>query len=152
MAPGTLIRYAFGVEAVLNIVSGTGMLMYPEQSLAFLVEDPITDINRFSIAQIQWIAMFVYCLTAPLLLGIPNTRTAIESRPIIYWTLFSGELFLISLFIHQANAGASMGIGSSTLYMMCGSLAPLALWRLFVLFVRPDFMGRYIDNEIKKSQ
>ncbi|GAB7348004.1 hypothetical protein MBLNU459_g5501t1 [Dothideomycetes sp. NU459] len=105
-APGTIVRRAMVIEALFNI--GTlPLLLYPKEMLSYVVTRPseITD-TAATMAQL-FSTLVVGALTPLLLLGVPNTRSAIESRRTIYYTLGAGEAFLIPYFLYQATVGHS---------------------------------------------
>ena len=86
-------------------------------------------------------------LTPGLLAGYTNTRNGIESRRIVYLMLGLGEVLLIPILTFEAmkagNRDAAISVKVAVGSIM--SLLPPLLWRLYVLFVRPDLLGRYRD-------
>lgn len=92
-----------------------------------------SDITPTSVALTQQFGAVVYALTAPLVLAILNARRGIESRQSIYYTLGSGEAFMISLSLYQAYALNGGGFSPKSLLGLSANLAPLLLWHLYVL-------------------
>ena len=150
--PGTVIRYAFAIEAIANIIGGTCMLLYPASLLSLAVANPVLDVNRTSTALLQWLGCLVFGLTPQLVLGLANTRSAIESRPMVYLTLLAGEGFLIPMFFWQAVSAGSSGITPRALMVCTSTLVGPVLWRLWVLLVRPEWLGRWMkEGDAKKE-
>jgi len=143
-ADGTVMRYALVTEAAFNIIGATGMMLYPSEFLSLMVTNQ-SQVTAASASLMQWLGGLVYGLTVPLLLCLPNTRTAIESRPTVYHTLLAGEGVLIPLLMYQASASPSFGLTWKALFVCSLNMAGPCLWRLFVLFRRPELMGRYRD-------
>lgn len=145
-APGTFIRRAMFIEGCLNIFGGVSMLMMPSTILSWMVSSPKGEITPTATALIQWLGALVLGLTQQLFLAIPNTRGAVESRPMVYYTLGAGELALIPLFVWQAlGPEDASGITRRALMVAIGALVPPLLLRGYVLFVRPSLLGRYKD-------
>lgn len=147
---GSIIRKAFLIESVFNLFSFP-LLTNTRTILSYILNDPkhITPATIL-FARIST-GIVIGGLTTALWTGLPNTKTAIESRPIVYLTLGGGELLLLPLLIIEALKGggndAALSVKASIVSMGC--LAPILLWRAYTLFVRPDLMGRY--REIKKE-
>jgi hypothetical protein len=103
-----------------------------------------------SVAFLQWIGILVLGITPRLFLAILNTRTAIQSRRMIYLTLGVGELSLPTMFMLQVyDSNAGVGITKNALLTAAGMLVPLVLFfRSYLLFVKPNLQGRYrVDGE-----
>lgn len=175
-APGTIIRTAFALEAALNVVGGTCMILYPTTFLSFLAADPSHNVTPAVTALFQWFGALTLGLTPQLLLALPNTEGALLSRPTVYWTLLAGEAGLVPLMAWQMRcAGAvtalgvvaqktlnqdsnGLGVGASLsnglsrngLLGSAAILAATSVWRLWVLLVKPEWMGRY--DSIQKKQ
>ncbi|GAB7348006.1 hypothetical protein MBLNU459_g5501t2 [Dothideomycetes sp. NU459] len=142
-APGTIVRRAMVIEALFNI--GTlPLLLYPKEMLSYVVTRPseITD-TAATMAQL-FSTLVVGALTPLLLLGVPNTRSAIESRRTIYYTLGAGEAFLIPYFLYQATVGHS-GLTPLACLGMASCLIPPVSWRAYVFLQKPEWFGRYRD-------
>lgn len=156
-APGTIIRYALAVEVILNLFMGTALVIFPRWLLslataaATATTEPSTLDNPISISICQWVGAIIYAFTVQVALVIPDTRGAIESRRLVYWTLLAGEGFLVPLFLYQVFffswGGSGEGGGFTRKFLVVTTLCFLghALWRLFCLVVKPDWFGRYQD-------
>jgi len=145
-AKGTPIRWALGVEALLNIVGGTWMVFWPAQFLRLVVPKP-SDVTPAAMISVQHYGGLVYALTVPIILAIPNTRRAIESRISTYYLLGSAEIAIICLSLYQAYGPAGgTGFTTNSLASASAGVAPVFLWRLFVLFRKPEWLGRYREK------
>lgn len=141
--PGTFIRYAMAIEGALNILGALPMLLIPATLLHHITTSPLEVIDT-SVALLQWIGALILGITPQLFLAIPNTRTAIESRRMVYLTLGAGELSLPAVFMLQAyGSNAGVRITRNALVLATGILVPLVLFRSYVLFAKPSLLGRY---------
>lgn len=146
-APGTVVRRAFALEALLNLFT-LPLLFYPKSILSHVVDDPatITPITEL-LAQV-FAVLVVGALTPALLLGFPNTRQAIESRRAVYYVLGYGEFALILLLAWHALSGwEKRGLSQWACWGAIVFLIPPVLWRVFVLFFKPDMIGRYREYQ-----
>lgn len=149
-APGTIIRYAFALESAFNVLGAAGMLLTPHPILAFLAPSP-SQITPLAVSLTQWLSAVVFALTAPLLLCLPNTRRAVESRTTAYWTLAMGEGILVPIFLWQLGKGEEgSGFTRRALVAATVQLGALVGWRLYVLLGRPAWIGRY--REVRKEE
>ena len=145
------MRYAMALEAGLNVFGATLMLLYPSQLLSYMVATkPPVAITGASATLVQWLGALTCGLAVPLLCAIPNTRGAIESRRVVYYTLGAGEGFLVPLLLWQAafsgsSSGIDGGLTPKALTVCAAVLFPTLVWRGVVLFVKPEWLGRYRD-------
>lgn len=147
-APGTVIRYAMAIEAGFNILGAAGLILAPRDTLSYLVPYS-SQITPVAASLTQWLGAVVLALTTPLLLCLPDSRRAVESRTTVYWTLAAGEGFLVPLFLVQLMQGDRGGFTRKALVLSSIQLSAMVGWRLYVLLRRPDWMGRYRD--VKKD-
>lgn len=146
-APGTVVRRAMAIEALLNL--GTlPLLLYPKELLSYVVSRPTEITDTAAIMAQLFGAIVVGALTPLLLLGVPNTRSAIESRRTIYYALGAGEAILIPFFLLQASSG-DVGLTSRACIGVVSCLVPPVLWRAYVFLQKPEWFGRYCD--VKKE-
>ena len=147
-APGTIIRYALAIEAGVNLFGVAGMLLYPDVLVRWLSADPTPDTTSGTAAVasglIHLLAALLAGFTTPLLLCIPNSKRALESRPTVYATLLAGEVALVLVMLRQALVQENgVGIRPGRLLFMVGTLGPLGRWRVGVLGIRPEGVGAY---------
>lgn len=149
-ADGSTIRKAFLAESIFNLFT-IPLITHTRLVLSYLVARE-TDINPTSILFARLFGgLVVGALTPALWYGARNTRQGIESRPAIYTTLGMGEVCIIPILLLEAGKNGTKdaalspagAIGSVML------LAPPLMWRIYVLFIRPDLLGRY--TEIKQA-
>ena len=94
---------------------------------------------------LQWLGGLTLALMTPLLLAVPNTKSGIESRPVVYSTMLSMEVALLLLIAWQAIAGDTLS--PKALASVAGSLTGPILWRIWVLKYEPEIMGRYTEDK-----
>ena len=132
------------VEGCLDILAGVCMLAMPSTLLEWMASLPKGEITSTVTAVFQWLGALFLGLTPQLFLAILNTRGAIESRPMVYYTLGAGDLVIVPLFMWQAwGAEGGSGITRKALGFAMGTLMSPLLFRAYVLFVKPSLLGRY---------
>ncbi|KAL8708954.1 MAG: hypothetical protein Q9220_006286 [cf. Caloplaca sp. 1 TL-2023] len=130
------IQIALALEATANILGGTFMLLSPHRILAALTTTTSTPPSSTTIVLFQWLAVLVFGLTPQLLLGIPNSKTAVEKRRMSYITLGACEVALILMMVWQIVDGKEEEEGGLTRKALCGCVAglvPFLGWRAFAL-------------------
>jgi hypothetical protein len=144
---GSTIRKAFVLEAAANLFT-IPLITNTRFVLSFLLLHP-SHINPSSILFARLFGgIVVGGLTSALLAGATDTRNGIESRRPTYLLLGLGEACLLPILAIEAGKGGSADAALSVkVAVVCmGMLAPPLLWRLFVLFVRPDLLGKYTET------
>lgn len=153
--PATGIRIAFVAESIANLVMGLPMVLNPRsaiqgQFLPFI--DRSTDLlqqqpSPEAASLAQYMGVFTLALNAGLWLGVPNKPGAIEIRRTVYSMLAGLEVIFVAVVLWQVLIGGEGATGVSLDKAMRGFLIPMStacLLRLWVLFKRPQSMGRYI--------
>lgn len=146
--PGTTVRKAFLIEAILNFLSFP-LITHPKLILSLLLNNPY-QINASTILFAKLFGgLVVGGLTPGLLYGYQNTRRGIDSRRQVYFALGAGECLLIPLLLAEAAKGGGVDAALSVRASLGAILllAPPLVWRVYVLFVRPEMVGRF--KEIK---
>lgn len=140
---GSTIRKAFLVEAIANLFT-IPLITNTRFILSLLLLNP-SDINPASILFARLFGgIIVGGLTSALLIGATNTCNGIESRRTTYVLLGLGEAFLIPMLaLEVVKAGRDAALSTAVAVGSIGLLLPPLVWRGYVLFVRPDFLGRY---------
>ncbi|OCK83272.1 hypothetical protein K432DRAFT_414796 [Lepidopterella palustris CBS 459.81] len=128
-ANGNIFRYTFGIQTLLNVFGGGHMILFAEHSLSQLVSEP-SDMNPAALATMQQCGALMFAFNTPPVLAIPNIRRAIDSRGSVYYLL---------------DSGGSEFSPDPMLYTCCILLPPF-LWRLYVLFRKPHWLGRYRES------
>lgn len=147
--PGTIIRRAFLIEAILNLCS-IPMLTHPRFVLSITLKNPSAHVNPASILFLRLFAgVVVGGLTSALLTGLPNTRNAIESRKVTYILLGMGEGLLIPVLVLEAmkEGGRDAALTPTAAIATIGMLLPPLVWRVYTLVIKPQWFGRY--REVK---
>ncbi|OCK75303.1 hypothetical protein K432DRAFT_362334 [Lepidopterella palustris CBS 459.81] len=143
-ASGVIIRYAIAIEVVLNVSIAIFVAVFPKALFSPVVTDPST-ITTTTISICQWIGTIIVAFTIQLILVLPNTRGALESRRLVYWTLLAGECCLVPIFLSQSVSSTEGGFSRKFLEITASFFIAHMLWRLFCLFVKPHWFGRYQD-------
>ncbi|EUC46457.1 hypothetical protein COCMIDRAFT_25540 [Bipolaris oryzae ATCC 44560] len=144
---GSTIRKAFVLEAVANLFT-IPLITNTRFTLSLLLNNPSRDINPASVLFVRLFGgLIVGGLTSALFAGATNTRNGIESRRPTYLLLGIGEACLIPILMLELIQGAPHAALSRTVAgVSIGFLLPPLLWRMYVLFVRPDLLGRYTEE------
>lgn len=145
---GSIIRKAFVLEAAANLFT-IPLIINTRFVLSFLLLQP-SHINPSSVLFARLFGgLIVGGLTSALLAGTTNTRNGIESRRPTYLLLGLGEACLLPIFamevIKGGNTDAALSVKTAVVCM--GMLAPPLVWRLYVLFLRPDLLGKYVETK-----
>ncbi|MCJ1386503.1 hypothetical protein MMC17_009629 [Xylographa soralifera] len=146
-APGTIMRSALLIEALSNILGAIPMIFLTRPLLSLISSSAPSPL---AVSLTQWLGGLICGLAAPLLLAYPNTKRAMESRTTVYWTLGAGEGALVPVMLWQyMSQGQGSGLPGGFLLGAAGVLAATAAWRLWVMLVRPEWMGRYREEGTK---
>ncbi|RSH93251.1 hypothetical protein EHS25_007605 [Saitozyma podzolica] len=129
---GSIVRRAFLLEAVLNLFT-IPLVTNTRTALSILLARP-AQINPASVLFARLFGGLVVGGLTPLLIhGYRNTVSGIESR------------------LHEAVKGggpdAALTVGGAVGPILC--LAPPLMWRVYVLFVSPELVGRYREGGSK---
>jgi hypothetical protein len=146
--PGSIVRRAFLLEAVLNLFT-IPLVTNTRAALSFLLARP-AQINPAAVLFARLFGGLVIGGLTPLLIhGSRNTVSGIESRRTAYIALGLGEVPLIPLLVNEALKGggpdAALTVRGAVGAIFC--LAPPLMWRAYVLFVNPELVGRYREGE-----
>jgi hypothetical protein len=145
---GSVIRKAFVAEACANLFT-IPLVTNTHWVLSFLLLHP-AHINPSSVLFARLFGgIIVGGLTSALLAGATNTRNGIESRRPTYMLLGLGEACLLPILAIDAAKGGSAdaALSAGTAIGCIGMLAPPLMWRLYVLLVRPDLLGKYTEMQ-----
>lgn len=150
---GSTIRKAFLLEAFANLFT-IPLITNTRWTLSLLLNNPSRDINPTSVLFARLCGgLIVGGLTSALLVGATNTRNGIESRRPTYMLLGLGEAALIPMIVLDLLEGGGPGaaLSKKVAAVSVACLVPPLLWRLYVLFVRPDLLGRYTEEKTGDS-
>ena len=144
--PGRTIKRAFAIESLLNLTSIIA-ITHPREILSRILLHP-HHINPTSILLIGLIgSLFIAGCTTPLVFGLRDTKRGIEIRRPAYYALGLGELFFIPLLLadviraRENPKEAVLSVKGGLVAVVV--LLPPLLWRVYVLFVRPEMFGKY---------
>lgn len=143
-APGTIIRWAIILEGILNIPFAVACLLYPRTFLSkFFVNS--SDATPAAASLIQLIGVSTFMISFWFCAAIPNTRSGLENRKPAYYAIASAEVMMISLWVWQGwvLGEERSGVSKQSLKMAMVNMVPLVTFRLFALFVMPQWFGRY---------
>lgn len=145
---GSTIRKAFVLEAVANLFT-VPLITNTHFTLSLLLNNPSRDITPASVLFARLFGgLIVGGLTSALFAGATNTRNGIESRRPTYLLLGLGEAVLIPILALELIQGApGSALNRTVAGVSIGFLVPPLLWRMYVLFIRPDLLGRYVEEE-----
>lgn len=145
---GEYVRKAFLIEGCLNL--GTiPIITHPRFVLPYLLNRP-GDVNSSTVFFARLFGIIVVAALSPgLFIGARRSSNAIESRCIVYIILGGAELLMVPMLLNEARLGSSRSavLGRTTAIIGAISMAIPLVWRLYVLFIRPDLLGRY--REVK---
>jgi hypothetical protein len=143
---GSVIRKAFLAEAIANLFT-IPLITHTRWTLGLLLKHP-SHINPASILFARLFGgIVVGGLTSALLAGYSNTRNGIESRRIVYLLLGMGEALLIPMLVSETlkdGKDAALSVKVAVASIAC--LVPPLIWRLYVLCVKPELLGRYTED------
>lgn len=144
---GSTIRKAFLTEAIANLFT-IPLITNTSWVLSLILNQP-SDVNPSSILFARLFGgLVVGGLTSALLAGYTNTRNGIESRRPTYLLLGVGEACLIPILVNEMmkDGGSDAAVSKKVAGVSISMLLPPLLWRLYVLVVRPDLLGRYREK------
>lgn len=147
--PGTSLKRLFLLEGTLNLCGAVPMLFYPGTALSYL-SSSLTP-NPTAENLIQLLGALTVGITPQLFLALPDSKQAIESRRTVYITLGAGEVMMVPLLLWMAWKGENGGMGLSPKSCLMAALnlaTPLA-WRAYVLYIRPEMLGRYRESKVE---
>ncbi|WWC72980.1 uncharacterized protein I206_106944 [Kwoniella pini CBS 10737] len=146
---GSIVRKAFLIEAFLNLLSFP-LITNTKTTLYYLLLNS-KDINESTILFTRLFGgIIIGGLTTSLIYG----SKYINSRRNTYYTLGFGEILLIpilslELFKSLEEKNQSALSFKTSLISICLLLPPL-IWRIYILFIRPDLIGN--EKELKKLE
>ncbi|KAJ8117600.1 hypothetical protein OPT61_g1235 [Boeremia exigua] len=145
---GSVIRKAFLAEAIANLFT-IPLITNTPWVLSLLLNHP-ADINPSSVLFARLFGgLIVGGLTSALLAGYTNTRNGIESRRPTYLLLGIGEACLILMLVNEMlkDGGRDAAVSKKVAGISIGMLLPPLLWRIYVLGLRPDLLGKYTEKK-----
>lgn len=150
-ASGKPVRIALVIEAVATLLSGFAVIVRPHLLVSHLTDT--SNITPLSLLLTQVVGVLSLVFGALCTLAVPNTPHAVASRKPLYWVLGLGELGVLILLVwhlalyDDAMLPSQMPATRQGLYKGIQQMGPMIVWRAFVVFVRPQWFGRWVQNE-----
>lgn len=137
----------FLAEATANLFT-LPLITHTRATLSFLLINPRQIKPAAILFARSFTVLIIGGLTTGLLVGATNTRNGIESRRPVYFLLGLGEALLIPLLALEIVKGGARDAALSPKMAVAGiaTLLPGLIWRLYVLCVRPESLGRYAEE------
>lgn len=143
-ATGNIIRFAMLFESILNLPAFVALTFYPGYTLTyFLVNEH--DITPAAQSFTQLMGIMILMISVLLWAAIPNTKSGVETRRPTYIMLASAEAAMVTMWIYQRYGLGEKGCGwkNNALDMSVMNVGPLCGFRIFALYSKPDWFGRY---------
>ncbi|CAI6331996.1 unnamed protein product [Periconia digitata] len=137
----SVIRTAFLLEAIANLTA-LPLITHTEQTLSFLLDNQ-KDVNS---AFVFFVRLFSVCVIGPLstalFIGSTNTRSGIGSRKATYSMIAVSEILAILVLAAEVaqEGGRAPAISAQTAGASAAFFGSMLLWRIYVLFVKPDML------------
>ncbi|PSN68400.1 hypothetical protein BS50DRAFT_451390, partial [Corynespora cassiicola Philippines] len=146
LTPGTIIRIAMAAETVLNFTLSIALIFGAEKVIARLYLTDGIPATPATCSIAQWFGVATITATIPMLLAIPNKPGAVELRRLSYHMYTVYEALTIPVVFWQAWVAGEAGSGMNVDKLVWNfglPMIPFIGFRLYVLLVRPDWMGKY---------
>lgn len=147
---GTPVRIALVIEAVATLASGIAVIARPDLLVAHLTDE--SNITPLSLLLTQIVGVLSLVFGALCILALPNTPHAIASRQPLYVVLGLGELAVLVLlawhlaFYDEALEASQRPATREGLWKGVQQMGPMIVWRAFVVFFKPGWFGRWIQD------
>lgn len=140
-ATGSVVRTLFAAESIANILIAGWLLFYPSHALSHLVSSP-SQITATACTLTQFVGLHVLIITPPLLLGLPQTQRAIESRATA-WTMYAAaEVAIIGFLLYLASLGEQRtGVKPEVLRWLGQQIVPPMIGRMVTLIGNRSGLG-----------
>lgn len=148
-APGNIIRIALAFESLVTVGAGAYFIFFPRHYLLDTMGAAATQVTTTALQCAQQFGAVNVLIGTTVALFIPNTKSAIESRQILYFVILVFELLYVPLLVWQALTMEG-GMPRKSLLAGAGQFVPFVLWRTFTLRLKPEWFGRY--QEWRKSE
>jgi hypothetical protein len=151
--PGTVVRAELALESIANVPFAILALFYPRSILSHLMVAPTSTITPAAEGLLQFIGTATVMVSVLLALAWPNTRSGMDLRRPIYLGVVAGELGMLVIFAGWLVRGEELsGFTRDGAVMSLLAMGPLALFRLFVIVVKPEWFGKYAVKEKAKAK
>lgn len=136
----SIIQSALIFETMANLPPAAMLILAPSWTLSKLLPTTtiLAGIPATTITLAQIVGTLFVALTVPVALSIEDRPNVAEARRMTYWLLGAGEAFLIPLLL--AKEGSS-GFQAGLMKIGAVMLTPFVLWRVVVLYGRPEWLS-----------
>lgn len=144
-ASGTIIRGALAFESVFTLGVGAYYMFFPRHFFLSAMGTTAAQVTTTAVQVAQQFGAVNVLVGATVGLLVPNTRTAIECRPIFYRVALAFEFLFAGILGWQAFT--MDGMPKQSLLAGVGQLSPFIAWRIFTLLWKPEWFGRYLEGK-----
>jgi hypothetical protein len=150
---GNVVRGLFAAESILNLLIAGWLLISPSHALSFLVSSPAQN-TATAQTLTQWAGVNMLVVTIPLILGLPQSQRAIESRPTAWTTYVTAEVSILVFCYGLAGLGEEkIGVKPEVLRWVANQVIVPMIGRTVTLVWRPQWFGKYkVVEEGTKGQ
>ncbi|KAJ3549936.1 hypothetical protein NM208_g237 [Fusarium decemcellulare] len=145
-APGSIVRIILAAESALNIFMAIPIIFNAKEALGRMYLSDGKSAAPHAASVFQLFGLSLVAMTVPMVLAIPNKTGAVERRRTTYQMLASFEAFAVPLSFWQAWVAGEADSGLDPSKVIWGFGLPIGLalgFRAWVLFVKPEWMGKY---------
>lgn len=154
-----IIQYGLVIESLLNIFGASAFILFPHWCLSHVIQPPLGLSSLSGVSSVpdsaailfQAYGLLVISLTFPLLACIPDSPSVGKSRALIFKTLGLGEIFLIGLLLLKAVDANQSGFTRKGLVLAAANLVPALSWRVWTLYIRPEWLNAVGESKKKKQ-
>ncbi|EOD49096.1 putative amidohydrolase family protein [Neofusicoccum parvum UCRNP2] len=144
-SPGTIVRVELVLESVLNLFIAYPAISRPHSTPQELYLPEPAGASTPSVETVMlvyWYGISMLALTVPMLLAIPNRLGAVESRRLVYILLAAVEAMWVPTVMFMARSDERID-AEKVIAQQAVPMALFLVFRLWVLFVKPHWLGRY---------
>ncbi|KAI1456519.1 hypothetical protein F4805DRAFT_226773 [Annulohypoxylon moriforme] len=133
------LRSLFLVEGVMKLAGGLVFIISPQTPLTVAVAAPIPP---SALLLTRLLGTQTFTLGISMLLASARTPKAVQSRRVVYWTIFARDATLVTVLMSQLLFGDNsdaLGFSVNGLCAWLAELMPFCLGHLWVLTMRPHW-------------
>lgn len=137
--PGSPMRGLLLTEGVMKLAGGFIFIVSPRTILGMAMPTPAPS---SALLLTRMLGTQTFTLGVCLLLASANTPSAVASRKLAYWTVFTRDASLVAILGWQLLLGdvdAPLGLTRKGLQGWIGEIVPFMLGHLWVLLRRPGW-------------
>ncbi|KAJ2996086.1 hypothetical protein NUW58_g1081 [Xylaria curta] len=145
-APGTIVRIALAAESVINLFLAAPMIFNAKGAFEGLYLSDGKSAAPHAASIFQLFGLNIVAMTVAMVLALPNKPGAIELRQTSYQMIGAFEALALPITFWQAWVAGEEGSGLNPNKLIWGFALPMGVllgFRTWVLFVKPEWMGKY---------